>query len=132
MSLRFGTGSVSFSLDEAGEALVRQWIDTTFPGVIDRVTQATEAVHWQAVGRSPVKTGRFRASFQREVQVAPDLSRVRGRCFNESEYGRFVKSPKLPGTGSAFVELLRKPMEIEGRAVVEDLRSLIERTMGDR
>jgi hypothetical protein len=41
-----------------------------------------------------------------------------------------VKSPKLPGSGSAFVELIRKPMEAEGRAVIEDLRTHIERTLG--
>lgn len=132
MRLTFGHGSVSFVTDELGEDIARRWLEAAMPGAVDRVTQGVEAVHWQAVARSPVKTGRFRASLQREVKVAPDLSSIRGRTFNDIEYGRFVKSPKLPGTGSAFVELLRKPMEIEGRAVVEDLRSLIERTMGDR
>ncbi len=130
MRLAFGQGSVSFLLDDDGEQLARAWLDETFPGVVDRIHEAAEALYWQAVGRSPVKTGKLRASWSRQVLVAPDLSSVRARLSNDAPHGKYVVSPKLPGSGSAFVELARKPLAAEGARVVEDLRAVIERTLG--
>jgi hypothetical protein len=114
-------------MDDDFEGLVRSLLDEALPGVVDAVEAKAKAVHAQAVDRAPVKTGALRDAFRFEVLVAPDLSSIRGRVVNDAPHAKFVKSSKLPGSGSAFVELLRKPMEQAGEELVAEIRDVLER-----
>lgn len=128
-ALRFGQGSVSFSMSDDFSSLVRAALDRALPGVVERVESATQRVYQQAVDRAPVKTGAFRASISSELQVLPDLGRIRGRVFSNSPYGQYIKSNKLPGSGSAYVELLQKPMRSEAEQLIADVRDVLEREL---
>lgn len=129
--LRFGDGKVAFSMDDDFTQLVRRAIDRTMPGVFSRLEQAVDRVYTQAVERAPVDTGAFRASIQRDIIMPQDLSVIRGRVYSDIEYGKFIRSPRtLPGTGSAFVELFRKPMTAEGDALITEVGDILRRTLG--
>lgn len=77
-------------------------------------------VYDNAVDQWPVKTGRSKAALEHGIAVeSADV--VRGFVACDVGYARYIKSLKLPGTGSAFVELLRKPMKKAVEPIVEAL-----------
>ncbi len=131
--LTFGSGSVSVTMDDAFEDLVRTALDRTFPGMLRKVELATEAVFDLAFAAWPVKSGVSRASLGWEVRLSPDLRSIRGRLFNTAKYAKFIRSAKIKtGSGSAYVELMRRPTERAGLALAEELREVIESTLGGK
>lgn len=128
--LRFGSGGVTVEMSDDFSVLIRRAMDDALPGVYDRLEQAVDRVYTQAVERAPVDTGTFRASIKKELVVSPDYSMIRGRVMSDLDYARYIRSPaKLPGTGSAFVELFRKPMDAEGDALIADVGDVLRRAM---
>lgn len=128
-ALRVGVGDVQVSLSDDFEQLIRAALDQALPGAVQVVEDVVDRVWRQAVERSPVRTGKFQSGLQHALIVAPDYASIRGRVWDDVEYARFVKSPQLPGSGSAFVELLRKPLEAERERLVAELRAVLEREL---
>lgn len=127
--LTLGAGAVSVVVDEAFDALLRRALNQTVPGIADRLEETADGLYQQAFAAWPVRTGRSRAGLAREVRVAPDLSSVRARLLNDVDYAKFIRSNRISGSGSAFVELMRRPTEEAARDLAEDLRPIIERTL---
>lgn len=129
--LRFGTPSASVAMDDDFSILIRQTIEIMFPGVYNEMERAIDRIYRNAVAKAPVKTGDFKRSIKADVLVAPDYSYVRGRVYSDIEYGRYILAPrKLPGTGSAFVELFRKPMAEEADRLTSRLAVVIDDSLG--
>jgi hypothetical protein len=118
-------------MSDGMDQLVRRAAEATFPGMVEKLEGATAGVFDFAHANWPVRTGRSKAALGREVRVAPDWSAMRGRVFDDAPYAKFIKSPQIrTGSGSAFVDLLRKPTETAGLKLANDLRDTIERTLG--
>lgn len=126
MAILLGTGDVTMTLDDGAERFVRSVIDQAIPGATAAIEQELETVYSDAVRRAPVKTGKFKASIQRQIVVAPDYSSIRGRLWSDVEYARFIVSKRtLPGSGSALVELFRKPVNAAADRLIDRLGPII-------
>ncbi len=129
--LTFGDSRATVTMDDAFEGLVRQALDETLPGMVDRLEQTASDLEANAVARWPVKTGRSKAALTSEVRVAPDYSNIRARVACEVDYAKYIVSPRIKsGSGSAFVELLKKPTEAAGKALAEELKDVMATTLG--
>jgi hypothetical protein len=130
-TLTFGDSRATVTMNDAFEALVRQAIDGTFPGMVDKMERAAADLEAAASAKWPVATGRSKAALTSEVRLAPDYSSIRARVACEADYARYIVSLKIKsGSGSAFVELLRKPTEAAASALAEDLKDIMAGTLG--
>jgi len=128
--LTLGRGSVSMVLDNGFEALLRLALDRTIPGIVDRMEKARNDLSTQAYNGWPVRSGVSKAGLKSEVRVAPDYSSIKVRLYNDVPYAKYIKSSKVKtGTGSAFVELMRRPTEKAGQEIAAELRPIIEATL---
>lgn len=76
--------------------------------------EAIEKVYNDAVARWPVKTGTSRAGLDYGIMFT-SLDSLRGYVRNDVGYAKYIRTRGLPKTGSAFVELMRKPMQEEAK-----------------
>lgn len=129
MPITIGQGSVTATLDNGLEELLRRAIDHTVPGLVNRVEATAQGIYRGAFDRWPVRTGRSRAALAWEVRLAPDLSSIRARVSNSAPYAKYVPVRSLGGK-NAFVELLRKPTLAAGREIALEVAEVVERTLG--
>lgn len=129
--LTFGDSRATVTMDDAFDALVRQAIDVTLPGMVGKLEETASALEANARAAWPVKTGTSKAALTSDVRLAPDYSSIRARVACEVDYARYIVSPRIKsGSGSAFVELLRKPTEAAGAALAEELKQVMSDTLG--
>lgn len=130
-ALTFGDARATVAMSDEFAALVRQAIDITMPGMVDKLEETASALEANARASWPVKTGTSRAALTSDVRLAPDYSSIRARVACEVDYARYIVSPRIKsGSGSAFVELLRKPTEAAGAALAEELKDVMASTLG--
>ncbi len=131
--LTYGSGAVSVTLDNGFEELIRLALDKTIPGIVAKMEQVADSLEENARSKWPVRTGKSRDGLRSEVRVAPGFTSVRARLVNDVPYARFIKSPRVrTGTGSAYVELMRRPTEAAAVALAEELKPIIESTLSGR
>lgn len=123
---RVGTGSIQAEVDVDTEALLRDVVDRSAPGVREALERAASDVYESARARWPVRTGRSRDGLEWVIVVAPDLSSIRASVINDVEYARYIKARNLQGK-SAFVELLQKPIRARTDKLVSEIGPVIGR-----
>ena len=129
-TLYYGSGETAVILDQDKADLLSQAIDNALPGAMDAVSEELEIVYRSAEDHAPVDTGKFKASIRRQLIVSKDYEILRGRLWSDLAYARFIVSPAtLPGSGSAFVELFRKPVEAAGERLIRRLGPIIAEKM---
>lgn len=121
-----GTGGIKVELDTHAAERVRRLVDQFAPGIRAALEREAKAVYDDAREAWPVRTGVSRDGLRWGVVVAPDLSSITGRVWDSVSYAMYIKSPKIrTGTGSAFVELLRKPIAVRTKTLVVELRNAV-------
>ena len=117
-----GAGESTVIIKQDMAILLRRLVDSSMPGAFEAMEAELDAVYTDAVRQAPVKTGKFKASIQQQVVLSPNADLLRGRLWSDVDYARFIVSPtKLPGSGSALVELFRKPMKKAGENLANKL-----------
>ena len=124
-----GTGESTVIVDQDMAILLRRLVDSSMPGAFDAMERELNGVWTNAVTKAPVRTGKFKSSIQQQVILSPDASLLRGRLWSDVEYAKFIRSNVLPNSGSALVELFRKPMKAAGAALVIELGPVIAERM---
>lgn len=124
-----GTGESTVIVDQDMAVLLRRLVDSSMPGAFDAMERELNGVWTNAVTKAPVRTGKFKSSIQQQVILSPDASLLRGRLWSDVEYAKFIRSNVLPNSGSALVELFRKPMKVAGAALVIELGPVIAERM---
>lgn len=124
-TLYYGSGETAVVLDQDKADLLAQAIDNALPGALEAVSEELEIVYQNAVDKAPVDTGRFKASIRRQLIVSKDYETLRGRLWSDVAYARFIRSNDLPNSGSAFVELFRKPVQAAGERLIRRLGPII-------
>lgn len=114
--LQYGDSHLRVTMDDTLDRLFRAALEDLAPGLVPEMERSAEAVYSSAHEAWPVKTGRSKAALGRSVFVT-DKSTVRASVFNSIDYAKFVK-PKSIGGESAFVELLRKPLQKEATRLI--------------
>lgn len=128
--LTFGDSRATVTMDGAFEGLVRAALDETVPGMLSKMEATAAALEADAAAKWPVRTGKSKAALTSEVRVAPDYGSIRARIACEADYARYIISSKIKsGSGSAFVELLRRPTEAAGKVLAEDLKQVLASTL---
>jgi hypothetical protein len=92
--------------------------------------QNAREVFDEARARWPVATGASRDGLYWGVQVAPDLSSMRGFVADEVPHAIYVRSYK-GGLGGkyAMVELLRKPVFERAQAVADSVKVVFSKVV---
>ena len=134
--LRLKDGSMTMLVDDGLERLVRDAIEKVAPGVLELVESETKAVYDGAKSRWPVgpdkrdRKGRH-SKFELYHEVVIDTTKglIRGRVWNEAPWSRYIKPKGLKGK-SAFVELLRKPLQKRARVFVQQLGRYVSAELG--
>jgi hypothetical protein len=130
--LYVGTGGVRAEVDTPFGDDVGRLIDRVIPGAREVLQRNADEVLAEARARWPVDTGASRDGLHGGVQVAPDLSSIRGFVANSVPHAIYVMSWKGGlGGRSAMVELLRKPMNARTSAVVTEVGGAIKRVTDD-
>jgi hypothetical protein len=123
-----GTGSIRAEVTDGLRDELRALVDKIAPGIRDVLERESAAVLAAAEARWPVASGESKAGLYGGVQVAPDLSSIRGFLANNVGYSVYVKSFKGGlGGRSAVVELLRKPITARTRQVTAEIGAAFER-----
>lgn len=123
------SASVTASLDNGVERIYRRAIERVAPGLLDRLERELDDLEAGARDDWPVKTGFSRGRLRSLVLVSPDHTKLRGTLLNDAPYARFIKGRKLPGSGSAFVELMRKPLRARKAALAQVFGELAAREL---
>lgn len=127
----FGTGSTTVTMDDEFEALVRRAVDEMLPGMTERLEATAARLESDARARWPVRTGQSRDALGHEVRVAQDFGSIRARVYCSADYAKFIVSAKIrSGSGSAFVELMRRPTEAAALVLADELRTVTSRALG--
>lgn len=121
--LFFGSGSVRLEMDDALDRIYRNAIETVAPGMLARIETATKEIFDAALKAWPRKTGRSADGLRMEIVVAGDNSEVRGTITDPVTYAKYIKAKSLGGK-SAFVEILRKPLQKRAKELVGELGGL--------
>lgn len=129
--VRYSQGGVSIDMDDRLEAMVRAAADKVLPDAVGRVERATEWVYEGAragwpVGLRPLTSKqpiRSRDGLGHEVVYDASSNSVTGRVFNTAWWARYVKTWEGLGSGykSAYVALLRKPMQQAAKQIEDDV-----------
>jgi len=134
--LRLKDGNLTMLVDDGLERLVRDAIDKVAPGMLDLVESETRAVYDGAKGRWPVgphkreRNGRHsKDELYHEVVIDTTQGLIRGRVWNEAPWSRYIKPKGLRGK-SAFVELLRKPLQERAKVFVQNLGRFVVAELG--
>lgn len=103
------TGGTTVEISPELAAFVDRMTRALAPTTRATMDRELRKVYDNAVDQWPVKTGRSKAALEYGLAVeSADV--VRGFVACDVGYARYIRSIKLPGTGSAFVELMRKPV----------------------
>lgn len=126
-------------------------VDPNLQRVIDRLTggafgvvrgameNEARIIYTDARARWPVKTGRSRDALQMRVALEAeavevaitDYARVPKKGGGDGPlYAHFVRSLKVPNTGRAWLELVRKPMAAARKRLAQDLAEDLARLAG--
>jgi len=127
-TLRYGTARATIEMSDAMEQLYRRAIDQLAPGLLSTVEDALDDVFESAESSWPVKTGRSKAGLRKQVRIEQGGGAIVGSITDAIPYAKYIKAKKLGGK-SAFVELLRKPMQERAKALASVLSTQIVKTL---
>jgi hypothetical protein len=134
--LRLKDGNLTMLVDDGLEQLVRDAIDKVAPGLLRLVEEETRAVYEGAKGKWPVgperrdRNGRHsRDELYHEVVIDTTKGLIRGRVWNEAPWSRYIKPKGLRGK-SAYVALLRKPLQDRAKVFVTQMGRYVSAELG--
>lgn len=134
--LRLKDGNLTMLVNDGLERLVRDALEKVAPGVLGIVEDETQAVYDHARKRWPIgpdkpeRKGRHsRDELYHEVVIDTARGIIRGRVWNEAPWSRYIKPKGLRGK-SAFVELLRKPLQSRQADIVTKLGRYVSAELG--
>ncbi len=126
---KFTTGGTTVELSDDLARWVDEWTRNLAPTTREVMDREIGRVHAEARASWPVKTGRSRDALEYVIVVeSPDM--IRATLINTAPYAKWIVSLKLPGNGSAFVELMRKPMKKVLDPIADALAADIRRAGG--
>jgi len=131
VSFFVGQGGIRAEVSNGLAEQLSAVIEKLAPGARQALEDNARAVYDDARARWPVATGESRDGLYWGVQVAPDLSSVRGFVADEVPHAIYVKSYKNGLAGkSAMVELLRKPVAARAQRVADSVAVVFTKVVG--
>src|SRR3990167_8978330 len=96
------TGGTTIELSPELESFVDRLTREAAPATRAVMDEALTRVYLDAVNRWPGKTGESKRALDHGISAA-SLDEIRGYVACDVGYARYIKSAKIPGSGSAFV-----------------------------
>ena len=110
------------------EQIARRALENVVPGCITVLEREVDSVLRDARAAWPVLTGTSRDGLRSAITIRPDGT-IRGSVLNSVDYAVYVKARRLGGSGSAVVQLLRRPITEAAQRVATDLGPAITRAL---
>ena len=127
-------GGVDATLSDGLEDAIRRIVDGISGGAGRVLTQELDGIAARALGEIPVRSGRYRASVGRYLDVRREEVRsgIRAGGAN-APYAYMVKFGKKSGKkGNVFAELIRKPAVAATDKVAAELAGMVGGLVGGR
>lgn len=122
-----GKGKARVELDDGG--LFDRWSKSIAPNTRAAMDTEIERILADAREAWPVRTGKSKAALESAIRVI-DQWQFTATITNDVPYAKLIRSLKIEtGTGSAYVELLRKPINAAAPAVADALAAEIAQGM---
>lgn len=116
------SGPATVEVSPALQAFVDRMIRTAAPKTVAHLEKVTTQIRDDALAQWPRRTGKSAAGLTVAVRVrSADPLVVEGVIYDPVKYVWYIRSKKVDGNGSPWVQLVAKPLKKLAREVAETL-----------